>query len=69
MTSIRYADTLFSSKDSRTAIRVMTFPDLKRPVLFVEGEGMHRLVAHFQDEDDADLFIGAFESLVRSWVE
>lgn len=66
--SIRYADTLFSSKDLAVALRVMTLPDRKKPVLVVERNGSHIGVASFQGEDEADEFIRALEWLVKSWV-
>lgn len=66
--SIRYADTLFRSKDLAVALRVMALPDRKKPVLVVERNGRHIGVANFKDEDAADEFIRALEWLVKSWV-
>lgn len=66
--SIRYADTLFSSKDFAVALRVMTLPDRKKPFLVVERDGRHIVVADFKEEDAADEFIRALEWLVKSWV-
>ena len=66
--SIRYADTLFSSEDLAVALRVMTLPDRRKPVLVVERNGRHIGVASFKGEDAADEFIRALEWLVKSWV-
>ena len=37
-------------------IKVMSFPDLKRPCLVLQGDGRCTILGHFKSEKHADLF-------------